>query len=167
LTVGRHHQNHIEQTVATGTIEQMKGEADAGGQTASRIGMAVKNKWPGHSGSIVAMVIPALQRRFSTWPQSILRTHRAESVLLIVAIASVIAFASWLSIQLRPAIAERERHDQMARAKQEAVESCRPGRDRTAWCGKIAAAAPAAVPPQSVMTLAPVAFCTPGPAPSC
>jgi hypothetical protein len=151
--------------VATGTIEQAKREASAGRQAVSDGGMAVTNNGSSHSGLTAA--IPALQRLFRTWPRSILRTHKRESVLLIVAIASVIAFASWLSIQLRPAIVERERHDQIARARQEMEESCRPGRDRTSWCGKIAAATPAAVPPPSDVTLAPVAFCTRGAAPSC
>ncbi|MCP3716798.1 hypothetical protein [Paraburkholderia sp. CNPSo 3281] len=103
-----------------------------------------------------------------------LREHKARLMLLAVAAGCVVAFASWLDDQLRPALEARERNElseEVAEEMRATVAPCVPsaGHTRTSWCGAVRTAPP---PPRPVTPLplfagAPAAFCTANGSPSC
>lgn len=103
-----------------------------------------------------------------------LREHKARAVLLAVAAGCVVAFASWLDDQLRPALEARERNELNEEAAEEmraAVAPCVPGagRSHTSWCGavRIVPPPPGRVAPLPPIAGAPAAFCAANGSPSC
>ncbi|MCP3710930.1 hypothetical protein M3I54_28815 [Paraburkholderia sp. CNPSo 3274] len=102
-----------------------------------------------------------------------LREHKARLMLLAVAAACVVAFASWLDDQLRPALEARERNELSEEAAQEmraAVAPCVPsaGHSHTSWCGAVTIPPPPRpVTPLPLIAGAPAAFCTANGSPSC
>ncbi|HKR47930.1 MAG TPA: hypothetical protein VJU59_51100 [Paraburkholderia sp.] len=103
-----------------------------------------------------------------------LREHKARVMLLAVAAGCVVAFASWLDDQLRPALEARERNELSEEAAEElraAVAPCVPGsgHSHTSWCGavRIVPPPPRPVTPLPLIAGAPAAFCTANGSPSC
>ncbi|WP_395070016.1 hypothetical protein [Paraburkholderia silvatlantica] len=102
-----------------------------------------------------------------------LREHKARVMLLAVAAGSVVAFASWLDDQLRPALEARERNElneEAAEAMRAAVAPCAPGagHGHTSWCGAVRIVPPPRpVAPLPLIAGAPAAFCTADRSPSC
>ncbi|WP_157025245.1 hypothetical protein [Paraburkholderia heleia] len=103
-----------------------------------------------------------------------LREHKARVMLLAVAAGCVVAFASWLDNQLRPALEARERNELNEEAAEEmrtAVAPCVPGarHSHISWCGavRIVPPVPGPVAPLPLIAGAPAAFCTANRSPSC
>ncbi|TDQ98390.1 hypothetical protein C7412_10514 [Paraburkholderia silvatlantica] len=103
-----------------------------------------------------------------------LREHKARAVLLAVAAGCVVAFASWLDDQLRPALEARERNElneEAAKEMRAAVAPCVPGagHSHTSWCGavRIVLPPPGPVAPLPLIAGAPAAFCAANGSPSC
>ncbi len=113
-------------------------------------------------------------------PLARLRARKRELVLLALAASCVLAFASWLGEQLRPALTVRESNERRTEERElDAwrlfVEPCVPGTGResgrasTSWCGTVFVPPPPPPPPEPARTGsgAPLAFCVAGKAPSC